>query len=166
MKDDVSQSTIYYQIDFSDCSQLSLFGNELNLFSTFFNVGVIIGASESPFISLHYNTKKAEINKITVPLILLATRIRPSILMPACELCWSILVMGIGGAKTAKTVRIPPPPPKSWPFNPEVALLTKYTGIRPSFLHRLLRSHRLPRFCIRPGVMVHPIRTREKDGYV
>ncbi|EOO01551.1 putative pantothenate protein [Phaeoacremonium minimum UCRPA7] len=62
---------------------LSLFDNELNYFSTTFNCGIIAGA---------------------VPLILLATRIRPSILMPACELAWTALVMGIAGAKSAQAV--------------------------------------------------------------
>lgn len=62
---------------------LSLYGNELNFFFTFFNIGIIIGA---------------------IPLILLATRIRPSLLMPACELAWSVLVMGMAGAKSYKTI--------------------------------------------------------------
>ncbi|KAJ3536040.1 hypothetical protein NM208_g6889 [Fusarium decemcellulare] len=62
---------------------LSLFGNELNYFSTTFNCGIIAGA---------------------VPLMLLSTRIRPSILMPSCELAWTFLVMGIAGAKNAETV--------------------------------------------------------------
>ncbi|KAE8550240.1 hypothetical protein EYB25_006461 [Talaromyces marneffei] len=55
-------------------TDLHLYGNQLNIFGTMFNCGIIVGA---------------------VPLILLSTHIRPSILMPTCELCWSILVMGI-----------------------------------------------------------------------
>ncbi|WAO87598.1 MFS domain-containing protein [Fusarium falciforme] len=62
---------------------LSLFGNELNYFSTTFNCGIIAGA---------------------VPLMLLSTRVRPSLLMPTCELAWTVLVMGIAGAKNAETV--------------------------------------------------------------
>ncbi|KAM6517875.1 hypothetical protein FSOLCH5_006645 [Fusarium solani] len=62
---------------------LSLFGNELNYFSTTFNCGIIAGA---------------------VPLMLLSTRVRPSLLMPICELAWTVLVMGIAGAKNAETV--------------------------------------------------------------
>ncbi|KPM44091.1 hypothetical protein AK830_g2462 [Neonectria ditissima] len=62
---------------------LSLYGNELNYFSTTFNCVIIAGA---------------------VPLMLLATRIRPSILMPICELGWTGLVMAIAGAKDAGTV--------------------------------------------------------------
>uniref|UniRef100_A0A093V5M0 Pantothenate transporter FEN2 n=1 Tax=Talaromyces marneffei PM1 TaxID=1077442 RepID=A0A093V5M0_TALMA len=64
-------------------SRLHLYGNQLNIFGTMFNCGIIVGA---------------------VPLILLSTHIRPSILMPTCELCWSILVMGIAGAKDYQTI--------------------------------------------------------------
>ncbi|CAG9955852.1 unnamed protein product [Clonostachys rosea f. rosea IK726] len=62
---------------------LSLFGNELNYFSTTFNCGIIAGA---------------------VPLMLLSTHVRPSIILPTCELAWTFLVMGIAGAKTAGAV--------------------------------------------------------------
>ncbi|KAK5233235.1 hypothetical protein LTR47_005732 [Exophiala xenobiotica] len=62
---------------------LNVKGNEYNYMSTTFNCGIITGA---------------------VPLMLLSTRIRPSILMPACELSWSILVMGIAGAQNVSTV--------------------------------------------------------------
>uniref|UniRef100_A0A093XJ81 Pantothenate transporter liz1 n=1 Tax=Talaromyces marneffei PM1 TaxID=1077442 RepID=A0A093XJ81_TALMA len=64
-------------------TDLHLYGNQLNIFGTMFNCGIIVGA---------------------VPLILLSTHIRPSILMPTCELCWSILVMGIAGAKDYQTI--------------------------------------------------------------
>ncbi|EED15922.1 allantoate permease, putative [Talaromyces stipitatus ATCC 10500] len=64
-------------------TDLHLYGNQLNIFSTMFNCGIIVGA---------------------VPLILLSTHVRPSILMPTCELCWSILVMGIAGAKNYETI--------------------------------------------------------------
>ncbi|KAF7562840.1 hypothetical protein G7046_g1280 [Stylonectria norvegica] len=72
MKDDASQH-----------GSLSLLGNELNYFSTFFNCGIIAGA---------------------VPLMLLSTRVRLSLLMPSCELAWTALVMGIAGAQNAETV--------------------------------------------------------------
>lgn len=36
--------------------------------------------------------------------MLLSTRVRPSLLMPTCELAWTVLVMGIAGAKNAETV--------------------------------------------------------------
>ncbi|CAH0056019.1 unnamed protein product [Clonostachys solani] len=62
---------------------LSLIGNELNYFSTTFNCGIIAGA---------------------VPLMLLSTHVRPSIILPTCELAWTFLVMGIAGAKTAGAV--------------------------------------------------------------
>ncbi|VUC35961.1 unnamed protein product [Clonostachys rosea] len=62
---------------------LSLYGNQLNYFSTTFNCGIIAGA---------------------VPLMLLSTRIRPSIVLPTCELIWTFLVMGIAGAQNAGAV--------------------------------------------------------------
>lgn len=43
-------------------------------------------------------------NSLKVPLILLATRVRPSILMPLCELGWSVFVMAIAGAQNYQTV--------------------------------------------------------------
>lgn len=36
--------------------------------------------------------------------MLLSTHVRPSIILPACELAWTFLVMGIAGAKTAGAV--------------------------------------------------------------
>ncbi|KAK9475109.1 major facilitator superfamily domain-containing protein [Dipodascopsis tothii] len=59
---------------------LSLYGNERNLFTTFFNCGYLIGAVPSQFI---------------------LNRIRPSIWVPTCELIWSGLVMAIAGCKSA-----------------------------------------------------------------
>lgn len=62
---------------------LSLYGNELNLFSTFYSCGVIVGA---------------------VPLIFLTTYIRPSIILPTCEATWTVFVMACAGAKSYKTI--------------------------------------------------------------
>ncbi|KAK9465547.1 major facilitator superfamily domain-containing protein [Lipomyces arxii] len=57
---------------------LHLVGNERNLFTTFFNVGYLIGCVPSQFI---------------------LNRIRPSIWIPSCELLWSGLVMSVAGCK-------------------------------------------------------------------
>ncbi|KAH8689175.1 putative allantoate permease [Talaromyces proteolyticus] len=62
---------------------LHLNGNQYNYFSTFYNIGIICGA---------------------VPVMCLATYIRPSLVMPTCELFWSAFVMGIAGAKDYQTV--------------------------------------------------------------
>ncbi|CCH46242.1 putative transporter SEO1 [Wickerhamomyces ciferrii] len=62
---------------------LKLYGNELNLFQTFYSCGIIAGS---------------------VPLIFISTYIRPSIILPTCELLWSIFVMCCAGASNAKTI--------------------------------------------------------------
>lgn len=62
---------------------LKLFGNELNIFGTLYDCGVIVG---------------------TVPLILATAYFRPSILLPTCELLWSIFVFACAGASSAKTI--------------------------------------------------------------
>ncbi|KAK9458944.1 major facilitator superfamily domain-containing protein [Lipomyces oligophaga] len=57
---------------------LNLYGNERNLFTTFFNVGYLIGCVPSQFI---------------------LNRVRPSVWIPTCEFIWSCLVMAISGSK-------------------------------------------------------------------
>ncbi|KAK9246666.1 major facilitator superfamily domain-containing protein [Lipomyces tetrasporus] len=63
--------------------ELHLYGQERNLFTTFFNVGSIVGA---------------------VPSQMILNRIRPSIWIPSCELSWSIMVMIISSTKGAKLI--------------------------------------------------------------
>lgn len=59
-------------------------GNDLNYLGTVFSIGIILGS---------------------VPAQLLQMRaVRPSILIPTCELSWSILVMAMSGAKSMRTV--------------------------------------------------------------
>lgn len=62
---------------------LELYGNQLNLFSTFYSCGVIAGC---------------------VPLIFLTTYIRPSLILPTCEATWTVFVMACAGAKSYKTI--------------------------------------------------------------
>ncbi|KAK9453368.1 major facilitator superfamily domain-containing protein [Dipodascopsis uninucleata] len=62
---------------------LNLNGNERNLFTTFFNIGYLIGA---------------------IPSSIILNKVRPSIWIPLCELIWSGLVMAIAGAPNAKTI--------------------------------------------------------------
>ncbi|KAK9356420.1 major facilitator superfamily domain-containing protein [Lipomyces doorenjongii] len=62
---------------------LGLYGQERNLFTTFFNIGYLVGSTPSQII---------------------INRIRPSLWIPSCELVWSCLVMGIAAAKNAKTI--------------------------------------------------------------
>ncbi|KAJ8101579.1 major facilitator superfamily domain-containing protein [Lipomyces tetrasporus] len=57
---------------------LSLYGQERNLFTTFFNVGYIVGLVPSQFV---------------------LNRVRPSIWIPTCELVWSGLVMIMAAAQ-------------------------------------------------------------------
>lgn len=64
---------------------LSLYDNERNWLNTWFALGVIIGSVPAQLLQLRY--------------------IRPSILIPSCELAWSALVIAMGFAKTIKTVR-------------------------------------------------------------
>jgi ACS family pantothenate transporter-like MFS transporter len=66
------------------CIQLALYGNQRNWLVTYFNLGIIIGTVPSQMIQLKY--------------------IRPSIWIPFCEVTWSILVMGMAGAKNVETV--------------------------------------------------------------
>ncbi|KAK9480465.1 major facilitator superfamily domain-containing protein [Lipomyces japonicus] len=62
---------------------LHLYGNERNLFTTFFNIGYLVGCVPSQFI---------------------LNRVRPSIWIPLCELIWSGLVMSIAGCKGPKPI--------------------------------------------------------------
>ncbi|KAK9474785.1 major facilitator superfamily domain-containing protein [Dipodascopsis tothii] len=62
---------------------LGLYGNERNLFNTFFNLGYLVGSTPSQVI---------------------INRVRPSIWIPTCEVVWSIVVMCIAAAKNAKTI--------------------------------------------------------------
>ncbi|KAK9447947.1 major facilitator superfamily domain-containing protein [Limtongia smithiae] len=62
---------------------LNLYGNERNLFTTFFNCGYLIGAIPCQFI---------------------LNRVRPSIWIPSCELIWSGLVMAVAGCKSANGI--------------------------------------------------------------
>lgn len=64
--------------------QLKLYGNELNLFSTFFNVGYI--------------------SVIPLSAYLLNGTIRPSIWLPVAEIGWGLFTGLIGTAKNAKTI--------------------------------------------------------------
>ncbi|KAJ5594390.1 uncharacterized protein N7459_000598 [Penicillium hispanicum] len=62
---------------------LDLKGNDLNLLTTYWNIGYILGQ---------------------IPSQLVLTKIRPSIWLPALELLWSVFVMAEAGAKDAKTI--------------------------------------------------------------
>ncbi|EPE02459.1 major facilitator superfamily transporter [Ophiostoma piceae UAMH 11346] len=84
-------------------TDLGLYGNELNYFSTTFNCGIITGAGMQP-VPFHSAEAWLGTNYAKVPLMLLSTWVKPSILMPVCELCWTALVMGIAGAKNAQTI--------------------------------------------------------------
>ena len=53
---------------------------------TYFNLGIMIGTIPSQMIQLKY--------------------IRPSYWIPACEFAWSVLVIGMAGAKNIQTVGI------------------------------------------------------------
>ncbi|KAF2637374.1 MFS general substrate transporter [Massarina eburnea CBS 473.64] len=64
---------------------LVLTGNDLNYLTTYWNIGYILGQIPSQLIML---------------------RIRPSIWLPTLELIWGFLVMGMAGAKDAKTLFI------------------------------------------------------------
>ncbi|ODO08986.1 hypothetical protein I350_02579 [Cryptococcus amylolentus CBS 6273] len=63
---------------------LSLYGNELNLFTTYFNIGYLIVIPISAYV----------INSV----------VRPSIWLPTLELLWGILTGTIAAAKNAKTI--------------------------------------------------------------
>ena len=62
---------------------LKMAGNDLNWLTTYWTIGYILG---------------------NIPSQLILTKVRPSIWLPTLELIWSVLVMGIAGAKNLKTV--------------------------------------------------------------
>ncbi|KAK7208153.1 putative pantothenate transporter [Myxozyma melibiosi] len=62
---------------------LNLYGQERNLFTTFFNVGYLVGSTPSQLI---------------------INRVRPSIWIPSCEIVWSCVVMCIAAAQNAKAI--------------------------------------------------------------
>ncbi|RKK95493.1 hypothetical protein BFJ68_g14779 [Fusarium oxysporum] len=64
---------------------LDLHGNQLNWLTTYFNIGIIIGA---PFSTI------------------MLTFIKPRWWLPACTMAWSLLVLGMHKAETAKTLYI------------------------------------------------------------
>lgn len=63
---------------------LSLYGNERNWLNTWFSLGIMVGSVPAQMSQLSY--------------------IRPSILIPSCELVWSLLVVGMGFSRNIKTV--------------------------------------------------------------
>ncbi|KAK1676873.1 pantothenate transporter [Colletotrichum godetiae] len=64
--------------------ELHLYGNERNLLTTYFNIGIILGTIPAQMIQLKY--------------------VRPSIWIPACELGWSALTMVMASAKNVETL--------------------------------------------------------------
>ncbi|KAJ4247846.1 hypothetical protein NW762_013055 [Fusarium torreyae] len=62
---------------------LEMSGNDLNLLSTYWTVGYIVGQLPSQII---------------------ITKIRPSIWLPTAELIWSFIVIGMAGAKNVQTL--------------------------------------------------------------
>lgn len=58
-------------------------GNDLNYLNTFWTVGYILGQLPSQII---------------------ITKVRPSIWLPTAEFLWSIIVIGMAGAKDVKTM--------------------------------------------------------------
>jgi len=62
---------------------LNLRGNELNLLTTYWTIGYILGQIPSQFIM---------------------TKVQPSIWLPTLELVWSFIVMGMAGAKNVETL--------------------------------------------------------------
>jgi ACS family pantothenate transporter-like MFS transporter len=63
---------------------LGLYGNERNWLGTWFSLGVIIGSVPAQMLQLRF--------------------IRPSILIPSCEIMWSALVISMAFAKNIRTV--------------------------------------------------------------
>lgn len=63
---------------------LHLYGNERNWLGTWFSLGIMVGSIPAQMSQLRF--------------------VRPSILIPSCELIWAMLVMGMGFVKDIKTV--------------------------------------------------------------
>jgi MFS transporter, ACS family, pantothenate transporter len=64
---------------------LSLYGNQRNWLNTWFSLGIMLGSIPTQMFQLSF--------------------IRPSILLPTCELAWSALVIGTGFVHDINTVR-------------------------------------------------------------
>ncbi|KAK9460849.1 major facilitator superfamily domain-containing protein [Lipomyces oligophaga] len=62
---------------------MHMVGQDRNLLTTFFNIGYLVGA---------------------VPSQLIMNRVRPSVLIPTCEIVWSVLVMLLAACKTTKAM--------------------------------------------------------------
>ncbi|OHE93855.1 pantothenate transporter liz1 [Colletotrichum orchidophilum] len=67
-------------------TDLGLYGNERNWLNTWFSLGIMVGSIPAQMSQLSY--------------------IRPSVLIPSCELIWSLLVIGMGFAKNIKTSKM------------------------------------------------------------
>ncbi|KAK1987053.1 pantothenate transporter liz1 [Colletotrichum cereale] len=65
-------------------TDLDLYGNERNWLNTWFSLGIMIGSVPAQMSQLSF--------------------IRPSILIPSCEVIWSLLVIGMGFAKNIETM--------------------------------------------------------------
>lgn len=65
-------------------TDLGLYGNERNWLNTWFSLGIMVGSVPAQMSQLSY--------------------VRPSVLIPTCEVIWSVLVIGMGFAKNIKTV--------------------------------------------------------------
>ncbi|SPN98661.1 related to transporter protein [Cephalotrichum gorgonifer] len=63
---------------------LSLYGNERNWLNTWFALGIMVGSVPAQMTQLSF--------------------IRPSILIPSCEVIWSCLVIGMGFSKNIRTM--------------------------------------------------------------
>ncbi|WKT41320.1 Major facilitator superfamily [Fusarium oxysporum f. sp. vasinfectum] len=61
---------------------LDLYGNERNWLGTWFSLGIMVGTIPAQMLQLSH--------------------IRPSILIPTCEICWSALVIGMGFTHSIK----------------------------------------------------------------
>ena len=68
---------------------LHLYGYERNWLGTWFSLGIMVGSIPAQMTQLRF--------------------VRPSILIPCCELIWAMLVIGMGFAKDIKTVDTLPP---------------------------------------------------------
>ncbi|TQN64787.1 Pantothenate transporter liz1 [Colletotrichum shisoi] len=64
-------------------TDLNLYGNERNWLNTWFSLGIMIGSVPAQMSQLSF--------------------IRPSILIPSCEVIWSLLVIGMSFAKNIET---------------------------------------------------------------
>ncbi|KXH61893.1 pantothenate transporter liz1, partial [Colletotrichum nymphaeae SA-01] len=65
-------------------TDLGLYGNERNWLNTWFSLGIMVGSVPAQMSQLSF--------------------IRPSVLIPSCEVIWSLLVIGMGFAKNIKTM--------------------------------------------------------------